>query len=139
MTGTHPNIKRQDLLLDYNKGGEQTKMDKDKTMKLADFPTSDSISLAKIDGQKFTIVAVEQSNYDDTPGVKITTLESFTVDGNLDPVNRFHTTRTAIFNKLMSEKIQSALKAGAKIGPVTAVLAQNKTPGKKDYFVLEDA
>ena len=45
---------------------------------VADYQSAgDSRSLTKIDGKEFTIVAVEDSYYDDTPGVKITVSKPF--------------------------------------------------------------
>jgi len=63
--------------------------------KLADYQiVRDSASLAKIDGQSFTITHIEDSDYTQgdeiTKGVKLTMKESFSVDGN--QVNKFHTT-----------------------------------------------
>jgi len=100
--------------------------------------TSNSISLAKIDGKPFTIVSVEKSDYEEgagdsrtsTPGVKITTAEEF------DGVNVLHTTRTAIVSKLTSEAVLEALQSGS-IGPVKCVKA--KSGNGKDYFKLADA
>lgn len=108
---------------------------------IADFKhESDSVSLAKLEGKSFTIVAVEDSNYEDggnvSQGVKITTKERHLVDG--DPRNKFHSTRTAIVNKLRDPAVREALKAGDTIGPVKAVLQKAKKGGK-DYFDLVPA
>jgi hypothetical protein len=106
---------------------------------ISEFETSsNSISLAKIDGKPFTIVSVEKSDYEEgsgdnrtsTPGVKITTAEEF------DGVNVLHTTRTAIVSKLTSEAVIEALRSGS-IGPVKCVKA--KSGNGKDYFKLADA
>ena len=144
MTGTHPNIKRQENLLDYNEGGELKTMGETKS--IAEFSTSESISLKEIDGKTFTIIGVEESNYDDTPGVKITTQESFQFGESLDECNKFHTTRTAIVNKLWgNSKIRSFLEikddklTGNKLGPVKVVSVKSKTKGGKDYFDLVEA
>ena len=53
MTGTHPNIKRQENLLDYNEGGELKTMGETKS--IADFSMSESISLKEIDGKTFKV------------------------------------------------------------------------------------
>lgn len=100
--------------------------------------TSNSISLAKIDGKPFTIVSVEKSDYEEgsgdnrvsTPGVKITVAEDF------DGINVLHTTRTAIVSKLTSEAVVKALESGS-IGPVKC--AKAKSGNGKDYFKLVDA
>ena len=111
--------------------------------------SGDSISLKKIDGQAFTIVKAEDSDYNDkgttTRGITFTTEEKFTIDGN--EVNKFHTTRKAIVSKLQhvdddgkpnNTQIHADLDAGKKIGPVKcqSVKAQQ---GGKDYFDLIDA
>mgnify|MGYP003656949460 FL=1 len=100
--------------------------------------TSNSISLAKVDGKSFTIVSVEKSDYEEgsgdervsTAGVKITVAEDF------DGINILHTTRTAVVSKLTSEAVLEALKSGS-IGPVKCVKA--KSGNGKDYFKLVDA
>jgi hypothetical protein len=106
---------------------------------ISDFETkSESISLAKVDGKSFTIIGVEDSDYEEgtgenrvsTPGVKITVAEDF------DGVNVLHTTRTAVVSKLTSKAVLEALKAGS-IGPVKCVKA--KSGSGKDYFKLVDA
>ena len=100
---------------------------------------SDSVSLAKIGGQKFTIVAVEDSNYEEdgnvSQGVKITTKESFDVDGK--KLSKFHTTRYAIVNKLRNEKLRADLLENP-LGPLKTELVKAKKGGK-DYYDLLDA
>ncbi len=105
----------------------------------------DSKSLTNIDGQKFTIVKIENSNYEKngkvSEGVKITTQEEFDVDG--EKVKKFHTTRTTIVPKLRDEKLRAAVngingQAGTPLGPVKCVLEKAKQGGN-DYFVLKDA
>ena len=105
---------------------------------IAEFKSaSDSVSLEKLEGKSFTIAAVEDSPYEEngtvTPGVKITTLESHMVDGK--PQKKFHSTRTAIVNKLASKEIREALTRGDTIGPVRAELVKPKKGGKP-YFDL---
>ncbi len=110
--------------------------------------SGDSVSLKKIDGQPFTIVKVEDSDYDDkgtkTKGLKITTGEKFTIDGK--DHSKFHTTRTALVTKLAihdadgkitNEQLHTDLNAGKKIGPVKCQLVNGKNGGK-DYFDLID-
>lgn len=107
--------------------------------------TGDSASLVKIDGKSFTITAVEDSPYEEggtvTQGIKITTTESFDVEG--EEYNKFHTTRAVLVGKLSpvdkegnpaNQKLHSALAEGEEIGPVKC----EKAKGKK-YFILVDA
>ena len=108
---------------------------------IADFKTEgDSVSLAKLNNAPFTIVAVEDSNYEDsgnvTQGVKITTKDFHNVDGK--KYNKFHSTRTAIVNKLRDQKVREALAKGDTIGPVKAVSVPAKKGGKP-YFDLVEA
>jgi len=107
--------------------------------------TGDSVSLVKIDGKPFTIIAVDDSPYDDDgkvkQGIKITTKEFFDVEG--EDFNKFHTTRNVLVGKLSpvdgdgnltNQKIHNALARGEEIGPVKC----EKAEGKK-YFILVDA
>ena len=105
------------------------------TKSIADFKTG-SKSLKEIDGKKFTIVKVEESAYDGTPGVRITTEEKFQVGDTLDNCNTFHTTRTAIVRQLLSDTILAALNGGTKI---TAKCVPKKSKNGKDYFALVEA
>lgn len=101
---------------------------------------SDSVSLSKIAGQKFTIVKIDDSNYEKdghvTQGVKITTKESFDVDGSQQ--NKFHTTRKTLVNKLRDDNLRSQVNAGTPLGPVKCQLEKAKKGGN-DYFILVDA
>lgn len=108
---------------------------------IADFKQEgDSISLAKLKDASFTIVAVEQSDYEENgkvnPGVKITTEKTYTIEGK--PYNKFHTTRTAIVNKLKNPEVAAAFKMGDTIGPVRAKEVPAKKGGKP-YFDLVPA
>ncbi len=101
----------------------------------------DSVSLTKIDGQPFTIVASEDSNYENDKGgydrgKKITTLEKFNIDGK--DWSKFHTTRQAIVKSLDKPEILEALKKGEHIGPVKTEERQPKK-GNNSYWVLVDA
>ena len=139
-----PHQYADELLLNFDNGGDITNMT---TGKIADITTGDSVSLGKIDGQNFTIVAVEQSDFDDgkkiLPGVKITTEESFnvdgttTLDGNLAH-NKFHTTRVAIVRQLLSEKMTEQLKSGITFH-VRCKKVTHNDPKNQDYFILVDA
>lgn len=121
--------------LGLDSGGEKEKM------KMEEFKSaSDSISLAKLKNQPFTITAVEDSNYEDggtvTQGIKLTSKESFTIDGK--KWNRFHSTRTAIVNKLRDPKVRERLANGETLGPVKTEEVKAKKGGKP-YFDLIDA
>ncbi len=94
---------------------------------------SDSKSLKEIDGKDFTIVAVEDSNYDDTPGVKVTVKESFKLGDT--SVSKFHTTRFAIV-KFFTQEVRDDLKSGHEI-KAHCELTQSKKPGGKDYWILK--
>ena len=91
--------------------------------------------MAKLESQPFTIVAVEDSDYEGNPGVRITTKESYSIDGKL--VNKFHSTRTAIVNKLRVASLREALKKGDVVGPVLAKQVQAKKGGKPYYDLVE--
>jgi len=99
----------------------------------------DSANLKSIDGKLFTIAGVEDSGYDDNgvmvPGVKITTKESFDVEGI--KWDKFHTTRSVIVKSLKSSAMREDLKLGHTIGPTKCVLQPSKQ-GKNDYWTLEE-
>jgi len=99
----------------------------------------DSVSLKKIDGQKFTIVKVEDSNYEEdgkvTEGVKITTEETFTIDGKM--WNKFHTTRIAIVRILQNPELRKDLEKGGSMNPV--ICKSVHPPKGKDYWDLVPA
>jgi len=94
-------------------------------------PKIDSVSLSAIDGMFFTItdaVRSDYTKYEDgketkTKGVKITTKESFTVDGKQE--NKFHTTRVKLVAKLLNDNFLADLKS-EEFEPVICV----KTPYK---------
>ena len=109
-------------------------------LKLADYKSAgDSVSLAKIDGQKFTITGIEDSDYtegnDVTKGVKITTKENFTVENR--NFNKFHTTRIAIVEVLNNEELRQKIRDGDTLGPV--ICKKFKSEKGKDYFNFEEA
>ena len=102
----------------------------------------DSKSLTKIDGKAFTITRIDDSDYrngdeDPVPGVKITTKESFEIDG--EKCNRFHTTRVAIVNLLSAgggpRKVVNEDKD--PLGPVKCA-SQTSGSGRK-FFNLVNA
>lgn len=57
--------------------------------------------MGKIDGQELTITKVDRKDYDDTPGVVVTTKEVFPIDG--EPFSKFHTTRKALVGKFLND------------------------------------
>lgn len=69
-----------------------------------------------------------------TKGVKITTKETFEVDGN--DVNKFHTTRIAIVNRLDNSSLRSDVNGGNPLGPVKCV--EEKAKNGKSFFNLVD-
>ena len=97
---------------------------------------ADSVSLAKLAGQSFTIIKTEPSAYDGQAGYKITTKDSYSIDGKKQ--NKFHTTRYAIVSTLAKEEVQAALTKGDTIGPVRCELTKAKKGGK-DYWSLVTA
>lgn len=104
----------------------------------------DSVKLSAIDGMFFTISDVERSDYteygDGTPtvtkGVKITTKESFTVDGKQE--NKFHTTRVKVVEKLLNEKVLEDLKTEG-FSPMICVKVpyKNKEGLDRSFYKLE--
>ena len=63
-----------------------------------------------------------------TKGVKITTKETFEIEGNF--VNKFHTTRVAIVKKFSNEKLRSDVNNGNSLGPVKCV-SEKSASGKR--------
>jgi len=96
----------------------------------------DSVSLAKLSGQVFEITKVEDSEYDNQPGVKITTKISYDIDGKKQ--NKFHSTRYVITSTLKQPELRADLEKGNTIGPLKCVLTESKTGGKP-YWELKDA
>ena len=111
-----------------------------KIAKLADYRTiTNSASLAKIDGQSFTITQIEDSHYTQgdevTKGVKLTMKENFSIDGN--QMNKFHTTRVAIVKKFSNQKLRDDINSGSETLHVKCVL--EKSTSGKNFFNLIDA
>ena len=108
--------------------------------KLTDYlVVKDSVSLAKIDGQSFTITHIEDSNYtqgeDVTRGVKLTMKEFFSVDGN--QMNKFHTTRVAIVKKFSNQKLRDDINSSKETLCVKCI--SEKSSSGKSFFNLVDA
>ena len=97
--------------------------------------------MAKIGEKPFTIIKIEDSDYNDgektTKGVKVTTKEEFDIDGN--KITKFHTTRLAIVNALENSNIRTDVNENNKpLGPVKCATGKSVKNGK-DYFHLVDA
>ena len=109
--------------------------------KLSDYVTiGDSVSLTKLGDKAFTITHVEDSYYESagekTEGVKITTKESFDVEGT--PCSKFHTSRVAVTRRLKNEKLRDDVNnKGLNLGPVKCV--EEKAKNGKMFFNLVDA
>ena len=111
-----------------------------KIAKLADYQIiRNSASLGKIDGQSFTIIYIEDSNYTQgdevTKGVKLTMKESFSIDGN--QMNKFHTTRVAVVKKFSNQKLRDDINSGKETLHVKCV--SEKSTSGKNFFNLVDA
>ncbi|QDI88109.1 hypothetical protein Nisw_00465 [Candidatus Nitrosopumilus sp. SW] len=95
--------------------------------------------MAKIGDKAFTITFIEDSDYTQgelvTKGVKITTKETFEIEGNF--VNKFHTTRVAIVKKFSNEKLRADVNNGNSLGPVKCV--SEKSASGKSFYNLVDA
>ena len=77
----------------------------------------DSVNISEHEDEVFTITAVEDSPYEEsgkepTPGVKITTVESWGENSEGEEIHKLHTTRRAIVNKLQNSKVIEALQNG---------------------------
>ena len=74
--------------------------------------------MAKIDDKIFTITFIDDSNYTQgeevTNGVKITTIETFEIEGNF--INKFYTARVAIVKKFNNEKLRMDVNNGNLLG-----------------------
>lgn len=107
-------------------------------LKLSDYASaSDSKSLALIDGKEFTIINVERKDYDENKGVKITTKETFEIEG--DPFSKFHTTRQAIVGKFLNDSgnntdLANAVNDG---GELFVKVFKRKSASGREYFDLE--
>lgn len=105
----------------------------------------DSVSLTKIDGHPFVIVAKENSDYEGKKGYKITTKEFYPCDVQEDGktikkrMNKFHTTRHAIVGFLDKSVVTEDLKSGVSIGPVVCEKVKAKNPGVDDYWILKES
>ena len=94
--------------------------------------------MAKIGDKAFTVTFIEDSDYtqgdDVTKGVKITTKETFEIEGNF--INKFYTTRVAIVKKFNNEKLRADVNNGNSLGPIKCV--SEKSISGKNFFNLID-
>ena len=109
-------------------------------------PRIDSVAISTIDGMFFTITDVERSDYTEidkktgakttTKGVKITTKESYTVEGKAE--NKFHTTRVEVVKKLLGKKFLEDLKTEG-FEPMVCVKTPytNKEGLDRSFFKLQ--
>jgi len=107
-------------------------------LKLSDFTSaSDSKSLALIDEKEFTIISVERKDYDENKGVRITTKETFEIEGN--PFSKFHTTRQAIVGKFLNDSGEptALYKAINNEGELHVKVFSRKSANGRNYFDLE--
>ena len=95
--------------------------------------------MAKIGDKAFTITSIEDSDYTQgdevTKGVKITTKETFEIDGNY--VNKFHTTRVAVVKKFNNKKLRDDVNGGNSLGPVKCI--SEKSASGKNFYNMVDA
>lgn len=95
--------------------------------------------MAKLDGKPFTVIHIEDSDYEKSgtvsPGVKVTTKESFDIDGN--KINKFHTTRVAIVKKFTNRQLREDVNNGTPLGPIKCV--SEKTQSGDKFWNLVDA
>ena len=111
-----------------------------KTLKDFTIP-SNSISLKALDDVRegFTVITADRSEYDGNDGVILTMDRQYQIerDGQTGMYNMFHTTRQAVTQFFLRESVQTALKAGQKIGPLK--MTKKKSKNNRDVFVLIDA
>ena len=94
--------------------------------------------MAKIGEKAFTPTHIEDSDYTKgdkiTKGIKITTKETFTVDG--EEYNKLHTTRVAVMNKLGSNPLR--LDINEKNVRITMKCIESKTLSDQKFYKLVD-
>lgn len=108
--------------------------------KLTDYASKgDSASLAKIGDKPFTVIHIEDSDYENgdevTKGVKLTTKETFDVEG--EQYSKFHTTRIAIVKRFSNANLRADVNGGESLGPIKCV--SEKAASGKSFFNLVDA
>ena len=110
------------------------------TKSISDYKSQgDSVSMAKIGTESFTILGLEKSSYEGHPSYYITTKENWKGDRDGKPfeTHKLHTTRQVIVEQL--DKLKSDLDGGETFAPMKAEERQAKKPGGKNYFELVDA
>lgn len=120
----------------YSNGGES----KIAELKLSDFGSSgDATNLSRVDGKALTITEVVRQDYEENKGVRITTKESFDVDGA--SYNKFYTTRTYLVEKFLNDNqtptpLNMAINQG---GEIKLKVVQKTSKKGKEYYVFEQA
>lgn len=117
----------------YDNGGDKM------TKSISDYKSQgDSVSMAKIGTESFTITGLEKSTYEGQPSYFITTKENWKGERDGEPyeTHKLHTTRQVIVEQL--DKMKSDLDNGESFEPMKAEEQQPKKGGKA-YFELVDA
>lgn len=96
------------------------------TGNIDDYTNADSVNLKTVDGQNFTIVAWERSDYEDTVKNKTSKGIKFTVKEDFDGISKLHTTRQVI--------VQKFYKTDDKGLTIPTQLGQDVSAGK-EFFV----
>lgn len=102
--------------------------------------TSDSISLKELGDTPFTIIGIEESNYEEagkepTPGVKIETTEEWEKEDG-KKVTKIHTSRRAIVSKLLDADFLKAVEGGETFKVKCPSEMTKSKKGGKPYFDL---
>lgn len=114
-------------------------------MSLSDYQKSaDSVNLSEIEDTPFTIVGLEDSDYQEQgkepqPGVKITTEETWTRAKDGVKVNKIHTTRRAIVSQLKNEDLRADVAGGKPLRVKCPKEKVKPKGGGQPYFILTDA
>jgi hypothetical protein len=100
----------------------------------------DSINLSDLGDKPFTIVSVEESNYEEqgkapTPGVKISTVEEWEREDGTK-VSKIHTTRRAIVSKLLNPEFLKAIESGETFTVKCPTEKVKSKKGGMPYFDL---
>lgn len=101
---------------------------------------SDSINLSELGEKPFTIVGVEESNYEEqgkapTPGVKMQSSEEWEKEDGTK-VNKIHTTRRAIVSKVLNPEFLAAVESGETFKVKCPKEMTKSKKGGKPYFDL---
>lgn len=113
-----------------------------KELKMESYESSgDATSLQKIDGKEFTVIHVDQHDYEDngdtTLGVMFTTQESFEING--EQIRKFYTTRGVITKKFISQDglTQLAKDVNEEGAELKVKTITRKSAKGREYYDLE--